>query len=324
MKTSFGREVHFEDNRFMTASLSPLSNSPNWYTRLIDNPVIRKELRGIMRGRRAFWLVTGYVTIISVFVALMYLVMAIQANYTPINVEFRQNVGKLLFGMVVLLELSLLSFIAPALTAGAITSEREHRTFDLLRTTLLSARSLVLGKLSVALTYLFLLMIAALPIQSLAFLLGGVGLDELLISGLLVAVTALFFAALGLFTSSVMRRTLVSTVTSYAIIVVSYAMLGFALFTFVMFSALASNDKTLELIIAISSWVIICTNPLLTALISELILIQDQSLWYTTSAFGSLNLPLPSPWIPFTILHTTLAIILILLSIHFVRRPSRT
>ncbi|MCS6993412.1 MAG: ABC transporter permease [Anaerolineales bacterium] len=308
----------------MTASLSPLPNSANWYTRLIDNPVIRKELRGIMRGRRAFWLVTGYVTIISVFVALMYLVMAVQANYTPVDVQFRQNVGKLLFGTVVLMELLLISFIAPALTAGAITSEREHRTFDLLRTTLLSARSLVLGKLCVALVYLFLLMLAGLPIQSLAFLLGGVGLAEFLISSLLLGVTALFFAALGLFTSSVMRRTLASTVSAYGIIVVSYTLLGFGLVVSIPFSALTLSDKALEMILGIFLWAIICTNPLLTALISEVILIQDQSLWYTTSAFGSLNLPLPSPWIPFTILHTTLAIILILLSIHFVRRPSRT
>lgn len=303
------------------------SSKENFLNRLtgwMENPVLRKELRGIMRGRRSFWLFSGYVAVISAFVLVLYMVLSLESSFLQSDPEFRQGVGKAVFGAVVLIELLLISFIAPALTAGAITSERERQTFDLLRTTLLSARALVLGKLSVALTYLFLLMLAALPIQSLAFLLGGVGLIELLISGLLLGVTALFFAAVGLFFSSLLHRTLASTVSSYAAIVVSYIALGFGLFVSFSVSTLASNDQTAELMLSLALWILICTNPLLTAIISEIILIEEQSLWYTTSPFGALNFPLPSPWIPFTLLHVSLAIVLIVLSIHFIRRPSRT
>lgn len=291
--------------------------------RAIDNPVIRKELRGIMRGKRAFWLLTGYIAVISAFTGLLYITFFLQSVYAQSDPQFRQTVGKVLFGTVVLLELLLVSFIAPALTSGAITAERERQTFDLLRTTLLSARSLVLGKLGTALTYLLLLIFAALPIQSLAFLLGGVGLAELLISGLLLVVTALFFAALGLFFSSVLKRTLTSTVSTYAAIVVSYIMLGFGFFLSIAFNAPFTNNKTSEIILALSLWALICTNPLLTAIISEIILIEDQSIFYTASPFGVINLPLPSPWIPFTIIYFSLAVAMILLSIYFVRRPSR-
>lgn len=289
-----------------------------------ENPVLRKELRGIMRGRRSFWLFSGYVAVISAFVLVLYMALSFESSFQQSNLEFRQEVGKAVFGAVVLIELLLISFIAPALTAGAITSERERQTFDLLRTTLLSARALVLGKLSVALTYLFLLMLAALPIESLAFLLGGVGLVEVVISGLLLVVTALFFSSVGLFFSSILQRTLASTVSSYAAIVVSYIALGFGLFVSFSMSTLPTNDQVAELILTLSLWILICINPLLTAVISEVILVKEQSLWYTTSPLSALNFPLPSPWIPFTLLHVSLAIILIELSIHFIRRPNRS
>lgn len=300
------------------------ASRPSLLRRAIDNPVILKELRGLMRGRRAFWLLTGYITVISLFIGVIYISFVLQSDYLQTDPQFRQGVGKTIFGAVVLLELLLVSFIAPALTSGAITAERERQTFDLLRATLISARSLVFGKLGAALVYLLLLIFAALPIQSLAFLLGGVGLAELLISGLLLVITALFFSALGLFFSSFLRRTLASTVSSYGTIVVSYIALGLAFFMLVFLNLpnIASNT-TAETTLILGLWAMISTNPMLTAIISEIILIEDQSIFYTTSVLGSNNLPLPSPWIPFTILYLGAAAIMILLSIYFINQPDR-
>lgn len=299
------------------ASTSPL---PPALRRIVENPVILKELRGLMRRQRAFWLLTGYIAIIGFFISMIYSIIQIDAEFSPTDLQFRREVGKAIFGAVVLIELFLISFIAPALTAGAITAERERQTFDLLRTTLISARSLVLGKLGAALVYLLLLIFAALPIQSLAFLLGGVGLAELLISGLLLIVTALFFSAIGLFFSSFLRHTLVSTVASYGAIVLSYLLLGMFFFLLAL-SAEYWEDTVKETVLTLSTWTLISTNPLLTAIFSEIILIEDQSILYTTSVLTSSSLPLPSPWIPFTLLYLSVAAILILFSIYFVNRP---
>lgn len=306
-----------------STSPHPPAPRPGLLQRVMDNPVILKELRGLMRGRRAFLLLTGYIAIIGFFTSLIYIILQIEASSSQSDPQFRQGVGKAIFGTVVLLELFLISFIAPALTAGAITAERERQTFDLLRTTLITARWLVFGKLGAALVYLLLLIFAALPIQSLAFLLGGVGLAELLISGLLLIVTALFFSAIGLFFSSFLRRTLVSTVASYGAIVLSYLLLGMFFFLLAL-SAEYWEDTLRETVLTLSTWTLISTNPLLTAIISEIILIEDQSILYTTSVLASSSLPLPSPWIPFTLLYLSTAAILILLSIYFVNRPDRS
>ena len=108
------------------------------FKRLIDNPVILKELRGRMRGGQAFTLLTIYLGLIAMFIVFIYSLIAPTYSFRW-DPSLRQEAGKAIFGTVVLLELLLVSFIAPGLTSGAITSEREHQTYEILRTTLLSA-----------------------------------------------------------------------------------------------------------------------------------------------------------------------------------------
>ena len=296
------------------------------FKRLIDNPVILKELRGRMRGGQAFTLLTIYLGLIAMFIVFIYSLIAPTYSFRW-DPSLRQEAGKAIFGTVVLLELLLVSFIAPGLTAGAITSEREHQTYEILRATLLSPRSLVLGKLGSAFAYLFLLILTAVPLQSLAFLLGGVGLGELIVSGLMLVVTAVFFCTLGIFFSSLLKRTLTATVSSYAAILFSFLALVFVFFLIAYTEAISYNDpsKFTEYILILMIWVLVCTNPLMAAIMTEVILVEDQNLFYTTNQlFGSSGPAfLPSPWIIYVLFYASLTVILILLSIYLVKRPDR-
>ncbi len=296
-------------------------------SRLMDNPVILKELRGRMRGGQAFVLLTIYLGLIAMFILFVYSVISPAYSYT-FDPSARQAAGKAIFGTVVLLELLLVSFIAPGLTAGAITSEREHQTYELLRTTLLSARSLVLGKLGSAFAYIFLLILTAVPLQSLAFLLGGVGLGELIVSELMLVVTAVFFCTLGIFFSSLLKRTLAATVSSYAAILFSFLVIVFIFMLIAYTEALSYNSITeqfAEYILGIIIWALVSTNPLMAAIISEVILVEDQNLFYTTSQiFGSSGPTyLPSPWIIYVLFYTGFTLLLIFFSIQLVKRPDR-
>jgi ABC-2 type transport system permease protein len=304
----------------------PSQQSRGLFQRIWDNPVILKEFRARMRGRQAFILLTTYLGLIAVFIGVLYTFLAQSSSSMGWDPSFRQTAGKAIFGAVVLLELLLIGFIGPGLTSGAISSERERQTFDLLRTTLLSARSLVLGKLGAAFTYLFLLILTALPIQSLAFLLGGVGMGEMLIAGLLLVVTALFFCTLGIFFSSFMKRTLPATLSSYGTILLSIIFIVIIFFLIAMAESTfyMSTNKVRELILTLVLWTLISTNPFMAAVMSEVILQDDQSLFFTTSApFGSGNMLLPSPWIIYVVFYTVLTIVLIVISILRVRRPDR-
>ncbi len=296
-------------------------------SRLIDNPVILKELRGRMRGGQAFVLLSIYLGVIAMFILFVYSVISPSYSF-GFDPSARQAAGKAIFGTVVLLELLLVSFIAPGLTAGAITSEREHQTYEILRTTLLSARSLVLGKLGSAFAYILLLILTAIPLQSIAFLLGGVGLGEMIASGLMLIVTAVFFCTLGIFFSSLLKRTLAATVSSYAAILFSFLVIVFIFFLIAYTEALSYNsaiEQFTEYILGIIIWALVCTNPLMAAIISEVILVEDQSLFYTTTQMFGSNSPafLPSPWIVYVLFYTGFTLLLIFLSIQLVKRPER-
>jgi hypothetical protein len=173
------------------------------------------------------------------------------------------------------------------------------------------------------------LIFTTLPLQSLAFILGGVGLAETLISGLLLVVTAVFYCSLGLFFSCLLKRTLAATITSYSSILVS--VLALVLFVFMigmlesfLFGSYGSVNRTaaLENLAVIIIWIFVSTNSMLTVIISETILIDQQSLFYTNSPlFGGTTLTLPSPWILYVLLYAVLTLFLIFMSIRLVRRP---
>ncbi|MFN8411369.1 MAG: ABC transporter permease subunit [Anaerolineales bacterium] len=291
-----------------------------------DNPVILKELKGRMRDRRTFVLLTIYLMFIGLFVCAIYYFIAESLNTgATLTPDYRQNMGKAIFGTVVIIELLLVSFIGPGLTAGAITSEREHQTLDLLKTTLLTTRELVMGKLGAAVIYLILLIFTVLPFQSMAFILGGVGLAEVLISSLMLVVTAVFFSALGVFFSSIFKRTLAATVSSYGSILLSiFAIILFLFLVAVIETATYNATSTATNLSTIALWIVVATNPILAAIFSETILIDQQSIfWASSTYFGNSSIGVPSPWIIFVITYTLTSILMITISIYLVKRPER-
>ena len=122
------------------------------------NPVMVKEVRGRMRGIRGFAIITVFLTLMSFFTMMLYLLRVPQGG-----VVVTGELGRLLFIGVLFIELMLIIFIVPALTAGAITSERERKTYDLLQMTLISKSTFVVGKLQSALGYIALLLLSAIP-----------------------------------------------------------------------------------------------------------------------------------------------------------------
>ena len=294
---------------------------------LTRNPVVLKELRGRMRGPRAFIVLTLYLLLMSGFVTLLYIVYTASVN-SAVSGNSGQLVGKFVFGAVVGIELLLVCFIAPAFTAGAISGERERQTYDLLRTTLLPAQALVLGKLASALSYVLLLLVAALPLQSLAFLLGGVGPQEVVIATLLLVATAFLFGTSGIFFSSLMRRTLGSTVVTYAFALM--ATLGLPLILVAVIplgSALINNaapGPALETLLIYIFAFFIVTNPIATAVTTEILLVSQQSAFFFTVPLSSgVNLTLISPWLPYMLFCGIMGTLMTIAGIFAVRRTER-
>jgi ABC-type transport system involved in multi-copper enzyme maturation permease subunit len=309
----------------METTLRKPSALKNFFSRITDNPILAKELKGRMRGRQGVINITAYLSLIGFFIFMIYLLLTASAGISNSDPGFLQTIGKVIFSTVVLLELLMLGFIGPALTSGAIASERERKTIDLLKTSLLSARAIVFGKLSSAAAFLLLLVFTAIPLQSLAFFLGGVGMAEIVISTLMLVVTAIFFCTLGMFFSSFAQRTLLATVYSYSSILVSFIFFIFILFFISVFNPTSSySPSLLSSMMTVAAWFLFSTNPFFAATMSEVILVDSQSLYTTSSTFfGNTSMTLPSPWIIYLAFYIVLTVILVSLSIYFVSRPDR-
>lgn len=294
----------------------------NFINKVMDNPIISKELKGRMRGRQGFILLTAYLSLVSLVIVGVYYYSVGEWNTSSIEPDALQEVGKNVFSMVVLLEFLLIVFIGPALTSGAISSERERQTFDLLRASLLSSRSLVLGKLGAAVAYLLLLILAALPLQSLAFFLGGVGLTEMGVSLVMLATSTLLFCTLGIYFSTIARRTVVATIMSYASLIFPVIIVGI-LYMFlengnIDMSSLSMQEESL---IILFFWTLLSTNPFTAAIVAELMLVEEQLvfIFYPPDFFY----PLFSPWILYTAFSVTMTFLMIWLIVFYLNRYER-
>jgi ABC-2 type transport system permease protein len=172
-----------------------------------------KELRGRMRGRRAFVVLTVHLLLVGGF-AWMIETFAERTVSGGFGAAFSASadIGRELFTALMLLLTLIVLILAPASTAGAISLEREKQTLDLLVTTPISSLAIVLGKLLSALTWVFLLLLASIPVSALVFTFGGVAPDDLVRGYLVLVGSAIGFGSIGLFVSALVKRTQAATV----------------------------------------------------------------------------------------------------------------
>jgi ABC-2 type transport system permease protein len=178
------------------------------------NPIVAKEYRSRMRTWRSPVAMTVYILLLGGLGWAIFSAMAASAR-NSFNGGQAANYGQGLFLYLVLFQMVLLAFITPALTAGAISSERERQTIDLLFVTKLPAFSILWGKLLASMSFVLLLLLLSVPIFSLVFLFGGIELDQVGAAFLVTAVTALTLGIVGIACSTAFRRTLPATVCAY-------------------------------------------------------------------------------------------------------------
>jgi hypothetical protein len=120
-------------------------------------------------------------------------------------------VGRGIFIGLMMLQTLMVAVLAPAATAGAISSEREHQTLELLAVTPISSVAIVLGKLLSALAWVFVLILASIPVTAIVFVFGGVAPDDMLRGYVVLFATVIGLGSVGIFFSALTRRTGAST-----------------------------------------------------------------------------------------------------------------
>jgi ABC-2 type transport system permease protein len=201
-----------------------------------------KELRGRMRGRRAFVILTIYLVLLGGFAWMVELIMerAYSSGFGSSAGTASASIGQGIFAALLMLETLQVAFLAPASTAGSISQEREKQTLELLVVTPISSLAMVIGKLFSALIYVWLLIAASIPLTAIVFVYGGVAPDDVLRGYIVLIVTALGFGAFGLLASSLVKRT--QAAIAISVFTVLFMSIG-TLFLLVFWQAMGSSES---------------------------------------------------------------------------------
>ncbi len=190
--------------------------------------LVAKESRWRMRGRRAFAIITVYVALLALLVVAAYQVMHDRAVFIGgfeqmppsdfVSGSVSVEIGRVIFGAILAVQTLLTLLLAPALTSGSISMEREKQTLELLITTPVSTLGMVVGKLISSLGYVFLLIVASVPLMSLVFTFGGVAPDDVMRAYVVLFAMTVGIGSVGLFMSGLIKRTQIATALSYVVV----------------------------------------------------------------------------------------------------------
>jgi len=191
-------------------------------TRLLDNPILKREFTSAARNHKTILLAT---------VASLTLAFILYFLWPRTGIFSDANSNEL-FTIFLGAELTFLLLMTAGFTASSITFERERNTFPMLQTSLLAPWEIFFGKLVGSLGISLVLFLVTVPIASLCALSGGISIPTLLKALSVAGVSTIVFGLMGLAISSLCRRTYVSLLLTYiAVAVVAGATwLPYALF----------------------------------------------------------------------------------------------
>ncbi len=296
------------------------------------NPVLVKELRGRMRGARAFVILTVFLLVLAVPTTLLYLTVASTVRFDQFNAG--QTIGKTLFLGIVTVALIQVLIVVPGQAASALTSEKERETYDLLISTLLPPWKIIIGKLLAALAYALLLIVAVIPFMALSFFFGGVTVLEVVLALLGLIVTVVLFGSSGILWSVIMRRSLAATIVTQATSVALLLGVPFLIFVagVLIFRDFPPPTWTQSAPFMYLWMAVLSIHPFIALGLSEAYLSEGETrlffpaqegpvtpfFWFGQGNGGG-DVLIPHPWLLYTIEASILAAILIMLSIRFLR-----
>ncbi len=279
------------------------------------NPILVRVVSGASQRVRHLWLRAGYLGIL-LFVVIFSMLLSMSGQATSLT-ELAKSASQT-FKWASIAQLLLMCFLAPIFTASAITQERDAQTFNILLTTPLSSAQIVLGSLMSRLYFVILLLLSGLPIFLMTMVYGGVTAPQIVESFLLCASTAFITGALAIFVAMVgvgTRRTIFSFYLVIALYLLAVYMMGRWPRTWV--EASPANLDGVRM-----SWL----TPLHPFLALEVALNQVYAppLGRLGGSSGMASYALAYPSAAYVLWTSLTALVLVIGSMFFVRRSSRT
>lgn len=181
------------------------------------NPVLIKEYQWRMRKKTTPWIIFSYLVGLGVLIFFTILFNSPEL-FRSVDSRIVMSTNANLLNPLSYFQLCLVAFVLPAITAGSISMEREKQTLSLLLVTTLSSKRIIWGKWFPAVSFMLLLVFSTLPLYMLIYSFGGISLGTVFNVFLHLLVTMLFLSSVGIFCSTVIKRTAVATVVTYLVV----------------------------------------------------------------------------------------------------------
>lgn len=182
------------------------------------NPILTREMTVFQRGWKLPVLILLYNGLMILLLAGLYTLMNKNgSNGGGIDIGYMNG----LYYFVTFGQLVLLLLMVPAVTAGAISGERQRGTLDILLVSAKSTWEIILGKLEAGLFAVGLLMVSSLPFYAIVGVYGGVGFLEVIGNLVVFSVLAISYGAIGLAFSSWFKKNQAAMIFTYVVIFIN-------------------------------------------------------------------------------------------------------
>ena len=184
----------------------------------VKNPVLRKELTSRMSIRRMSKFNRIALTLfLAVVMPVVYLNMA-----RVLFVHDSMRDGRDVFGVIAVgFQTAFAVLLAPTLTSGVITLEREKQTWNALLLSRLTSWEILWGKLLGSVVPALAMQLIFIPILIMAALKGGVTLSSFIGAEVFVVFCTFFYGIIGMFFSWLCRRTQLAAASAMATVMIS-------------------------------------------------------------------------------------------------------
>ena len=182
------------------------------------NPVLRNESKIAVRSIKFTLMIFAYIAVLSI---------AVLIYYNSVNEEVFSNglyleSSKIFYVVMAIGQAILLLFIVPALSSTAICSEREKQTLDILLSSKLTPLQIIIGKVSASSLRVIILIISTMPLYAIGAMIGVVKISNILSLIVFFIVNTIFVSSIGVFVSTYIKTSKVSTALSYALVLFIY------------------------------------------------------------------------------------------------------
>ncbi len=214
------------------------------------NPILERELKSKTRTWKMPLTISLYLIFIGLFSYAVYITnMPRFDGFDPTSIVNAYSV-------LVVVQLAMIMFVTPMLTATAISGERDRQTLDLMLCTDISPWKILFGKIFATLSTIMLLIVLSLPFLSIIFTLGGINFLDILKIFLYYMVSAFTMSTVAIYASAKFKKNITAIIMSYVILFIIYVV-PFILFVIIGATAYNLDPVFIDTVLEPNAYLII-------------------------------------------------------------------